>query len=76
MAMTETTPQTSFNNLCLQKAFAKENSELFTDSQINWLIKTRHKNGLAETGAVLKISGKIYLNKPLFLNWFLNQKAS
>ncbi len=74
--MTETTSQTSFDNLCLPKTFAKENLKLFTESQINWLIKTRHKNGLAETGAVLKISGKIYLIDHLFLGWFLNQKAS
>ena len=74
--MTETTQQSTLDDICLSKAFAKENTDLFTDSQISWLIKMRHKNGLAETGAVLKISGKIYLNKPLFLNWFLNQKAS
>ncbi|MEE9339420.1 MAG: hypothetical protein V3U87_15205 [Methylococcaceae bacterium] len=74
--MTETNPQTSFDDLCLPKAFVKQNPELFTDSQINWLIKTRHKNGLVETGAVLKISRKIYLKKSIFLDWFLNQKAA
>ena len=73
--MTETTPQASLGDISLPKAFVNQNPELFTDSQINWLIKTRHKNGLAETGAVLKISRKIYLNKSIFLDWSLNQKA-
>lgn len=76
MVMTETTPQNTLDDVCLPKALAKEHPDLFTESQINWLIKTRHKNGLAETGAVLKISRKIYLKKSLFFNWFVNQKAA
>ena len=73
--MIEANQQPTLGDICLPQAFAKENPQLFTYNQINWLIKTRHKNGLAETGAVLKISRKIYLNKPIFLDWFLNQKA-
>ena len=72
---TDTPAQSNLGDICLPKVFTKENPELFTDSQINWLIKTRHKNGLADSGAVLKISRKIYINKSLFLDWFLNQKA-
>jgi len=74
--MTETTPQSTLDNVCLPKALTRENPELFTESQVNWLIKTRHKNGLSETGAVLKISRKIYINRVLFLEWFLSQKAA
>jgi len=59
--MTETTTSTTLDDVCTPQALTKENPELFTESQINWLIKTRHKNGLAETGAVLKISRKIYI---------------
>mgnify|MGYP000627300347 CR=1 FL=1 len=49
--------------------------ELFTTPQVNWLLKTRHKNGLADTGAVLKISRKLYIHTPMFMAWFMKQKA-
>lgn len=64
------------NDVQPPELFVKEHPDLFTDSQLNWLLKTRHKNGLQETGAILKISGKLYLNKPIFIDWVMNQKAS
>jgi len=74
--MIETTPLTTLTDVCTPKALVKENPELFTEGQINWLIKTRHKNGLSETGAILKISRKIYLKKSIFFDWFMQQKAA
>ncbi|MEE9338702.1 MAG: hypothetical protein V3U87_11540 [Methylococcaceae bacterium] len=74
--MTETLTETTLEDVCTPKALVKENPELFTEGQINWLIKTRHKNGLAETGAILKISRKIYLKKSIFFDWFMQQKAA
>ncbi|TXK95584.1 hypothetical protein BMR02_12630 [Methylococcaceae bacterium HT1] len=74
--MDTTIQPTTLTDVCLPKVLVKENPELFTDSQINWLIKTRHKNGLAETGAVLKISRKIYLKKSIFFDWFMQQTAA
>ena len=74
--MTETIPQTTLDDVCTPKTLAKENPDLFTDGQVNWLIKTRHKNGLSDTDAVLKISGKLYLRKSKFFDWFLRQKAA
>jgi hypothetical protein len=52
------------------------NPDLFTKPQLNWLLKTRHKNGLDQLGAVLKISRKLYVRKSIFIDWFLKQKAS
>jgi len=49
---------------------------LFTKPQLSWLLKTRHKNGLDQLGAVLKISRKLYIKKSIFIDWFLNQKAA
>jgi len=46
MVMTETTPQTSFDDICLPRTLAFENQKLFTETQLNWQIKARHKNGL------------------------------
>lgn len=74
--MTETNQQTTLDNVCSPETLVKENPELLTNSQINWLIKTRHKNGLSETGAILKISRKIYINKSMFIDWFMQQKAA
>ncbi len=74
--MTETLRATTLEDVCTPKALVKENPELFTEGQINWLIKTRHKNGLAETGAILKISRKIYLKKSIFFDWFMQQKVA
>ena len=50
--------------------------DLFTKPQLSWLLKTRHKNGLDQLGAVLKISQKLYIKKSIFIDWFLEQKAS
>jgi|GEM_PF-878342 hypothetical protein len=66
----------SIDDICLAKTLVKENPDKFTDSQINWLIKTRSKNGLTESGAILKISNKLYIHKPKFFNWFMQQKAA
>ena len=76
MRMTKTLPHSTLDNVCLPEALAKENPDLFSDGQIKWLLKTRHQNGLAEADAVLKISGRLYLIKSKFLDWFFQQKAS
>jgi hypothetical protein len=49
--------------------------DLFTKPQLSWLLKTRHKNGLEQLGAILKISRKLYIKKSIFIDWFLKQKA-
>jgi len=48
---------------------------LFTKPQLSWLLKTRHKNGLEQLGAILKISRKLYIKKSIFIDWFLEQRA-
>jgi len=73
--MTETPLETNFDNICTAKSFAFENQKILTEIQVNWLLKTRHKNGLAESGAVLKISNKLYIHKTKFFEWFMTQKA-
>jgi len=74
--MTEINSQTPLNDVCLPETLAEENPKLFTSGQVNWLVKTRHKNGLAEADAVLKISGRHYLRKSKFFDWFMQQKAA
>ncbi len=52
-----------------------EYPHLFSKPQLSWLLKTRHKNGLDQLGAILKISRKLYIKKSIFVDWFLKQKA-
>jgi len=73
--MTNTLHPSTLSDICLPKALVRDNSELLTEGQVNWLIKTRHLNGLGKAGAVLKISGKLYIKKSAFFNWFIEQKA-
>lgn len=49
---------------------------LFTKPQLSWILKTRHKNGLEQLGAILKISRKLYIKKSIFIAWFLEQKSN
>ena len=73
--MTTDTQQATLLDVCTTETLSEEHPDLFTNAQLSWLLKTRYKNGLAETGAILKISNKLYINKPLFFTWFLKQKA-
>jgi len=73
--MTDNSLQTTLFDICTPVTLSEERPDLFTHVQLIWLLKTRHKNGLSDTGAVLKISQKLYINKPLFFEWFLKQKA-
>jgi len=73
--MTDNLQQTTLYDVCTPETLSEEHPDLFTHVQLIWLLKTRHKNGLSDSGAVLKISQKLYINKPLFFEWFLKQKA-
>lgn len=68
--------QLSFGDICTPSKLVQENPELFNDSGMSWMLKSRERNGLAESGAVLKVSGKIYIIRNKFLDWFINQKAN
>jgi hypothetical protein len=65
----------TYLDLCKPAELAKEYPELFTDGQLEWLLKTRKKNGLDDSEAILKVSGKLYINKPRFFDWLLRQVA-
>lgn len=58
------------------KTLQADYPHLFTQPQLSWILKTRHKNGLEQLGAILKISRKLYIKKSIFIDWFLAQKTS
>lgn len=68
--------QTALDDVVTIDTLQAAHPDLFTKPQLSWLLKTRHKNGLDQLGAVLKISRKLYIKKSIFIDWFLGQKAS
>jgi hypothetical protein len=74
--MADITTQNSLNDVVTVDTLQAAHPDLFTKPQLSWLLKTRHKNGLNHLGAVLKISRKLYIKKSIFVDWFLEQKAS
>jgi hypothetical protein len=68
--------QNMLDDVVTIKTLQAEYPHLFTKQQLSWLLKTRHKNGLQQLGAILKISRKLYIKKSIFINWFMKQKAS
>lgn len=65
----------TLGDICTPLTLVQENPDLLTSNQMLWLLKTRDQNGLSKSGAVLKVSRKIYLVRGKFLEWFLDQKV-
>ncbi|MEC4746937.1 hypothetical protein U2W12_00425 [Methylomicrobium sp. Wu6] len=55
--------------------FQKKHADKFTKAQLNWLLRFRDRNGLAESGAVIMVARKFYLHESRFAAWFNSQKA-
>ena len=49
--------------------------QLFTERQLNWLLKSRNKNGLEAAGAIIKVGRRLYIKKSVFISWFLNNQG-
>jgi hypothetical protein len=69
------TTQNQLDDVVTVETLHAAHPDLFTRPQLSWLLKTRHKNGLEQLGAILKISRKLYIKKSIFIDWFLDQKA-
>ena len=65
----------SYDDIAFPEQLAAEHPDKLSESQLRWLIKQRQHNGLKESGAVLKVGRRIYLNKRRFLKWLLSQKT-
>jgi hypothetical protein len=74
--ITSQTTQNSLDDVVTIDTLQATHPDLFTKSQLSWLLKTRQINGLEQLGAILKISRKLYIKKSIFTDWFLEQKAS
>ena len=67
--------QTQLDDVVTINTLQAEYPHLLSKPQLSWLLKTRHKNGLEQLGAILKISRKLYIKKSIFIDWFLEQKT-
>jgi hypothetical protein len=59
----------------LVRDFAKDNPHLFPagEHSLKTQMRNRKTNGLDETKAVVKQLGMLYIVKPNYLKWFVNQ---
>lgn len=66
-------PMDSLADFARKEQFLEENHNLFTEPQFNWWVRNRNQNGLAESGAVILASRKIYIHRRRFTKWFTAQ---
>ena len=50
-----------------------EKHRAFTLGGVRSLIFNEHSNGLAKSGAVIRVGRKVLLNEPKFFNWVQSQ---
>ena len=48
--------------------FSKSN-EAFPEGGLRWLIHNKHSNGLLESGAIIKLGGRILIDEDRFMPW-------
>ncbi len=58
-----------------KEKFLEDNQSLFTESQLDWLIRQRTNNGLDDSGALMKISNRWYVHTDKFTQWFSSHSA-
>lgn len=68
-------PEVSLSDFELLDNFQKKYSDKFTKAQLNWILRFRDRNGLAQGGAVVMVARKFYIHGPRFAAWFNTQKG-
>ena len=70
------TQNPSFDDVVLASDFVTKHPNIFPSmDSFRWQYNQRHKNGLAEAGAVVKRNGRLYIIKPRLMAWFLESAA-
>jgi hypothetical protein len=65
-----TVPPTS--ELFPQDEFVERHPTLMNKWRVQWAVRHRHKNGLADADAVFESKGgEVLIHEPAFLRWFL-----
>ncbi len=55
--------------------FAEENPA-FTESAVRWQIFNAKNNGLEESGAIVRIRRRVYLDTKKYTKWIENQQSA
>ena len=63
----------ALSNFLRLDVFVEKNRDLFTKTQFKWLIRNRQVNGLTDSRALMKISGKLYVNQQKMADWIASQ---
>ena len=61
-------PPTS--ELFAQEPFVQRHPTLLNKSRVQWAVRNRHQNGLADAVFETK-GGELFIHEPAFLRWFL-----
>lgn len=56
------------------RTYAEKSPGVFTEASIRWLIFNEKQNGLAKTGAIIRVGRKVLINTTKFNDW-LNSKS-
>ncbi|MGZ5031141.1 MAG: hypothetical protein ACXV8I_11160 [Methylobacter sp.] len=74
---TESNTSTSIalSDFALLDDFARQHSNKLSPSQLRWLARHRDINGLAESGAIVCVSRKLYVHATRFSEWFAKQRG-
>lgn len=46
----------------------------FTEGGIRWQIFNEDTNGLRESGAIVRVGRRVYINVPLYFSWITSQQ--
>ena len=66
----------SLDDIASPAALAKQYPNAsFTETGLRWAIRQRHRNGLADAGAVLIVRGRAVFVKSRFERWLADQVA-
>ena len=55
-------------NLKTVKQFCKSN-EVFKEGGLRWLIHNQRSNGLLQSGAIIKLGGRVIIDEDRFMSW-------
>lgn len=73
---TDTKPDPiSLSDIASPAELAREHPDLFTEPGLRWLIRQRHRNGLARAGAVLTVRNRVVLVRSRLERWLAEQVA-
>lgn len=73
--LTHTTTPDPMADYARLEDFAAATGGKITATQLRWLARSRDRNGLTETGAIVCVCRKLYVHAGRFADWFAAQRG-